>query len=48
MAWNIKNKLLDVVADLCKNGINSFHSLKEWENFVRLTSSRLRVQVPTG
>jgi hypothetical protein len=41
-----KNKLLDVVVDLCKNGTNSFHSFKEWENFVRLTFSRLRVQVP--
>jgi len=43
-----KNKLLDLIVDLCERKINSFRSIKEWENFVKLASSRLRVQVPTG
>jgi hypothetical protein len=43
-----KNKLLDLIVDLCEKKMNSFHSIKEWENFVQLTSPRLQVQVPTG
>jgi hypothetical protein len=43
-----KNKLLDLIADLCEKKMNSFRSIKEWETFVQLTSPRLRVQVSTG
>jgi len=43
-----KNKLLDLIVDLCEKKISSFRSIKEWEEFVKLTSSRLRVQVSTG
>ena len=40
-----KNKILDIIAELCKNRINSFHSLDEWAKFVDLASSKLRAQV---
>jgi hypothetical protein len=43
-----KNKILDVVANLCNEGKNSFHNFEEWKNFVNFTSSRLWVQVSTG